>query len=125
MPDICTSIVEGSVLTERERLVEIDEIAHNQLSHEIDLPKSPRVLINGSQLSIKEIPLPPQIIELHEGGGYAMPESERTYIQGREWTFGESLCRDLIMSISEKLQTEGSGGLYGDIQQLIRICRRL
>lgn len=125
MPEIATSIVKGGVLTERERLTEIDEIAHNQLSHETDLPKSPQVLINGSRLSFKEIPLPPQIIELHEGGGYALPESERTYIQNRTWTLNTSLGKDMILAIYETIKTKGTGDLYGRILQLLWICRGL
>ena len=86
MPDICTSIVEGGVMTEAQRLAEITELAKDQLSPSTDLPKSPRVLINGVQLSIKEIPMPPQIIGLHRGGGFYLPEAERTYVRGRTWT---------------------------------------
>jgi len=86
MPDICTSIVEGGVMTEAQRFAEIAELAKDQLSQATDLPKSPRVLINGSQLSIKEIPMPPQIIAFHRGGGFHLPKAEHTYVRGRTWT---------------------------------------
>ena len=88
MPEIATYKVGDNVLTERERLAEIAKIARNQLSHDVDLPKSPQVLINGSRLSIKEIPMPPEIIAFHvgTGGGLYLPEAERTYVRGRVWT---------------------------------------
>ena len=80
-------------MTEDERLSEIAEIAHNQLSHDVDLPKSPRVLINGIQLSIREIPVGFNLgdgrrllIPCPMNMGFVLPECERTYVNGRTWT---------------------------------------
>ena len=73
-------------MTEDERLKEIAEIAHNQLSHEVDLPKSPQVLINGIRISIKEIPVGFNLIPYSQDTGFVLPECERTYVKGRTWT---------------------------------------
>lgn len=74
---------------------EIAEIARNQLSHDVDLP---RIKIRDQlvkfefmedsycEREVHEIPIDPKILEETVEGYSYIPESERTYIRGREWT---------------------------------------
>ena len=73
---------------------EIAKIAQNQLSHDVDLPRKQLrdklvkfefLKDSYAQRDIKEIPINPHILEQIVEGNSDLPESERTYIRGREW----------------------------------------
>ena len=77
------------------RAQEIAKIARNQLSHDVDLP---RVKIRDqlvkfdflqdsyAERDIHEIPVNPKILEETLEGYSYLPECERTYVRGREWS---------------------------------------
>ena len=99
----------GYSLAENEaRLSEINKIAANQLSHEVDLPPSKRVVINGERITPKEVPFDPRAMEMMglfrvnhvqknrkryidkfcamQFGKCWLPEAERTYVNNGGWT---------------------------------------
>ena len=65
----------------------IRDIAHNQCSHEVDLPRK-RCRICGKRIDIYEIPVDPFHIEgiFQIRSNYVLPEEERVYVKGRDWT---------------------------------------
>jgi len=76
-------------LTARERIIEINKIAQNQLKQSTDLPPNKQLLINGKRITIKEIPMDPMAMDaIFPSDHPYLPEAERTYIKGREWSIG-------------------------------------
>jgi len=68
-------------------LEEIKAIAKNQLSHKTDLPRNKRVLIGHNQVTFKEIPMDPLLMDLIFPSPHPfLPEAERTYVEGREFS---------------------------------------
>lgn len=73
---------------ERERLREINEIAKDQLSHTVDLPKT-RPMVKGKRFYAQEFPMDPALIDSVFPAPTRqsfLPPAERTYIEGRTFT---------------------------------------
>ena len=74
-------------LEEDDRIREIQEIAKNQLNRKIDLPPDKRMLIGGGRATIKEIPMNPRMMDSIFSSPHSfLPEAERIYVKGREFS---------------------------------------
>jgi len=74
-------------LTEKSRLREIRRISKNQLEQETDLPHPKRISVEGKRSYVKVFPMNPLIMDkIFPSAHPDMPEAERTYIRGREWS---------------------------------------
>jgi len=74
---------------ERERLKEIREIAKNQLSHTADLPPKNQLMVDGERFYVDEFPMNPILMERifpSPALKSYLPEEERTYVRGRDFT---------------------------------------
>ena len=67
---------------------EINKIAKNQLSHTVDLPPKKQLMVNGRRF-LAEFPMNPMLMEhvfpSSTNQSY-LPEKERTYVTGRDFT---------------------------------------
>ena len=87
-------------LSEVERLKRIDNIAREQLSHEVDLPgkwekikktgeyryrPGKLVKINGVRKWVKDKNFPVGLLKSLMDTNYVLPEEERTYVESRSW----------------------------------------
>jgi len=69
-----------------ERFEEIEAISKNQLSHSRDLPRNKQVVIGSQRMTVKEIPMDPLWFDLLPSPHPFLPEPERVYVKGREFS---------------------------------------